>query len=225
MPVNPDDMAVVTEWCNARNIDCLYWLCPAHEYRAIRQAEANQFCLVDIRLTMQCGHESLRHKNTRNTMASIRLAIEPDKQTLMEIAKESHRNTRFFNDGHFPVRLCEELYGTWIGRDLLQRDGRVVLVAESNSETVGYVACRTGQDETGQIDLLAVKESTSGNGIGRQLLFAAYEWLINNGAKQATVVTQGANPVAQRLYQQCGFRTKSVEFWYHKWFTREKGLE
>ena len=32
------------------------------------------------------------------------------------------------------------------------------------------------------------------------------------------VVTQGRNIAGQRLYQRCGFLTRSVELWYHKWY-------
>jgi hypothetical protein len=32
------------------------------------------------------------------------------------------------------------------------------------------------------------------------------------------VVTQGRNSKAQRLYERCGFLTRSVQLWYHRWF-------
>jgi hypothetical protein len=31
------------------------------------------------------------------------------------------------------------------------------------------------------------------------------------------VVTQARNVPAQRLYQKCGFITRSVELWFHRW--------
>jgi len=35
---------------------------------------------------------------------------------------------------------------------------------------------------------------------------------------KVSVVTQGHNLAAQRLYQRCGFLTHSIKFYYHKWF-------
>ena len=34
-----------------------------------------------------------------------------------------------------------------------------------------------------------------------------------------SVVTQGRNVAAQRLYQSAGFRTAAVQLWHHCWFT------
>jgi hypothetical protein len=33
-----------------------------------------------------------------------------------------------------------------------------------------------------------------------------------------TVVTQGRNRGAQRLYQQCGFLSRDLQLWHHKWY-------
>jgi hypothetical protein len=32
------------------------------------------------------------------------------------------------------------------------------------------------------------------------------------------VVTQGNNLAAQRLYQTCGFLSRDLQLWYHKWY-------
>jgi hypothetical protein len=50
------------------------------------------------------------------------------------------------------------------------------------------------------------------------MVLAALDWFEMQGAKETTVVTQGRNVAAQRLYQQCGFITKTVQFWFHKWY-------
>jgi ribosomal protein S18 acetylase RimI-like enzyme len=35
-----------------------------------------------------------------------------------------------------------------------------------------------------------------------------------------SVVTQGRNVAAQRLYQRAGFVTASTQLWYHRWLDR-----
>ena len=42
------------------------------------------------------------------------------------------------------------------------------------------------------------------------------------GAQAVTVVTQGRNRAAQRLYQQCGFLSRDLQLWYHKWYPRSR---
>jgi len=44
------------------------------------------------------------------------------------------------------------------------------------------------------------------------------ELLRQEGITHAEVVTQGRNYGAQRMYQRCGFVTRTTELWYHKWF-------
>jgi RimJ/RimL family protein N-acetyltransferase len=43
-------------------------------------------------------------------------------------------------------------------------------------------------------------------------------WFAGQDIKTVHVVTQGRNTRAQRLYQRCGFVTRSMELWYHRWF-------
>jgi hypothetical protein len=42
--------------------------------------------------------------------------------------------------------------------------------------------------------------------------------LEDRGAATVSVVTQGRNVRAQRIYQQFGMRTRSLELWYHRWW-------
>jgi ribosomal protein S18 acetylase RimI-like enzyme len=46
-------------------------------------------------------------------------------------------------------------------------------------------------------------------------------WLAQRQQRNASIVMDGSNIAAQRLYQKCGFRSHKVELWYHKWFTDE----
>lgn len=45
----------------------------------------------------------------------------------------------------------------------------------------------------------------------------ALEWFAARDIQSVQVVTQGRTISAQRLYQNCGFMTHSVQLWYHKW--------
>ena len=48
-------------------------------------------------------------------------------------------------------------------------------------------------------------------GIGWALVAESLRWFAVHGARQVSVVTQGRNVQAQRLYQHCGFLTRSMQ--------------
>jgi ribosomal protein S18 acetylase RimI-like enzyme len=61
-------------------------------------------------------------------------------------------------------------------------------------------------------------------GVGRKLVVASLGWFDAHGADRVTVVTQGRNIAAQRLYQRCGFLTRSTGLWYHRWFSEYRRI-
>ena len=70
----------------------------------------------------------------------------------------------------------------------------------------------------GEIALVGVQARARGRGIGQALLQAARTWFEENGLRAIRVATQGRNLAAQRLYQRNGFRTETVQLYYHRWF-------
>ena len=101
------------------------------------------------------------------------------------------------------------------------RDPYAVLVAELDGEAAGYVTCHLASPSNrGSIGLIAVSEDARGQGLGGELVFGALGWCSEHGAAEVSVVTQGANIAAQRLFQLCGFRTASLGLWFHRWYER-----
>jgi ribosomal protein S18 acetylase RimI-like enzyme len=94
-----------------------------------------------------------------------------------------------------------------------------VLVARDEGRAVGFVTCDVdAATNWGSIGLLGVDESARGRGVGRALTQGALAWFAQRALPGVTVITQGRNVVAQRLYQRCGFVTRSVRLYYHKWY-------
>jgi ribosomal protein S18 acetylase RimI-like enzyme len=105
-----------------------------------------------------------------------------------------------------------------MARDL----GGDVLVAEREGQIVGYVTFSYDpQQMVGSIGLTAVAASQRGVGIGRALMESAVRVLGDRGAARVTVVTQGRNIAAQRLYGRCGFIVHNLQLYYHRWFTAD----
>lgn len=209
-------MPRVLDWCLRERIDCLYLLAAADDANTTRAAEDHKFRLVDIRTTFE---RSLNDEPYH--YSDVREAREQDIAALIEIARVSHADSRFYSDPGFSDEACNRLYATWI-ENSCRGYAQSVLVAERNSQPAGYVTCHYAE-EVGQIGLLAVADWARGCGIGRDLVAASLRAFTHYGARYATVVTQGRNIASQRLYQQSGFVTCSVELWYHRWF--DTGLE
>lgn len=207
-------MAECAHWCQHHRIDCLYFLADSNDLETPRLAEANDFHLTDIRMTL--GRMVAPEDFAANSFDGFRHAREDDLRALRTIARTNHRDTRFYFDGHFEQEKCDLLYATWI-ENSFRGFAQAVLVAEADGEPAAYLTCHLN-DRASQIGLVGVGESHRGKGLATKLVHAFLSWSREHGARRALVVTQGRNLPAQRLYQRNGFTTSSVDLWYHRWF-------
>jgi len=211
------DHATMTEcahWCRHHRIDCLYFLADSNNLETPRLAEANDFHLTDIRMTL--GRVVVPEDFAANSFDGFRHAREDDLRALRTIARTSHHDTRFYFDGHFEQEKCDLLYATWI-ENSFRGFAQAVLVAEADGEPAAYLTCHLN-DQASQIGLVGVGEGHRGKGLATKLVRAFLSWSREQGARRALVVTQGRNLPAQRLYQRNGFITSSMDLWYHRWF-------
>jgi len=214
------DIVNIRNWCEDHRIDCLYFLADSTDAQTSRLAENNSFNLVDIRVTLELTLKAERAPN--QARLNVRGALEQDIPTLKTIARASHRDSRFYYDGNFPTFLCDALYEVWIERSC-RGWAKKVLVAEEGGEAVGYISCHLPTPTTGKIGLVGVGQKVQNKGLGKNLVCEALRWFKEQGLESVTVVTQGRNVRAQRLYQRCGFVTRNVEIWFHKWFLDKSG--
>jgi len=199
-------------WCDSERIDCLYFLADSDDAETVKLAEQARFHLVDVRVTLGVNLAGwVPEEPSQNGVRSFRAG---DLPALRAIARVSHRDSRFYYDQNFPALLCDSFYEVWI-ENSTQGYAQAVLVAEAHNQPAGYISCHLAS--AGQIGLFAVAEETQGRGLGRQLVFAAFRWFLDHQMAEVTVVTQGRNIRGQRLYQKCGFSTRSVQLWYHYW--------
>jgi len=207
-------MAECAHWCRHHRIDCLYFLADSNDLETPRLAEANDFHLTDIRMTL--GRVVVPEDFAPNSFDGFRHAREDDLRALRAIAQTSHHDTRFYFDGHFEQEKCDLLYATWI-ENSFRGFAQAVLVAEADGEPAAYLTCHLN-DQASQIGLVGVGEGHRGKGLATKLVRAFLSWSREQGARRALVVTQGRNLPAQRLYQRNGFITSSMDLWYHRWF-------
>lgn len=212
-PRGPEDLAVVIEAASAQGVECTYVLCDLHSTAAIQALESVGARLVDVRMTFERGLSTLA-ATTGDT--AIRPARPADIPALRELAAASHGSSRFYADGRFPKALCDEMFATWIERSCTGW-ADTVQVAEVDGRASGYTTGHVRENGRGEIGLVSVDPRAQGHGFGSKLVAASLQVLRDRGVTSTTVVTQGRNIGAQRLYQGQGFRTQRVQTWHHLW--------
>ena len=216
--LDDESLAAVLDWCRAQAIDCLYFLAGAEDSETIRLAESGGFRLVDIRLTLQASlADEPAAAPPLGDGIELGLARSAEVGQLKAIARASHHDSRFYHDPGFSRADCDRLYETWIEKACGDPAG-AVLVARRGQQAAGYLACGRQDAATGRISLVAIAPGFQRQGIGQALLAAAMNWFREQNFQSVSVVTQGRNVAAQRLYQRAGFVTQSVQLWYHRWF-------
>ncbi len=221
--LTPETLVAIDRWAADEAVECLYLLADSGDPETTPLAEAGGFQLVDLRVTLARRGGGSRHgaepAAAPGAPPRVRPASAEDLPALRRIAAVSHHDSRFYHDRHFDRSRCDALYGAWIEKSCADPAG-IVLVAETTDPSVrpaGYVTGTIGADGEGRIGLFAVAADAQGRGVGGQLIAATLDWFAGRGADPVSVVTQGRNVRAQRIYQRFGMLTRSVELWYHRW--------
>ena len=213
--------AAIEQWSRSERLDGLYFLASADCAETIRIAEDLRFRLVDIRMTLE--RSTVKGCMLAATASPTDVAIHParpqDLASLQTIARAAHTDTRFFSDPHIPRERAENLYSTWIRLECQGRAKRVLVATSTQDKVLGYLSCHLDSaNGMGQIGLAAVDKDARGQGVGTSLVRSALDWFAAQEAATVTVVTQGKNIGAQRLYQSSGFFSREAQLWYHRWF-------
>jgi len=200
-------------WADRSSLECMYLLADSDHAATVRLASECGWRMVDVRVTL--GAELSR---MAKSPAPMRQAYAGDLPYLQELARRSHTDSRFYADGNFPAAACDDLFAAWIERSVLDRGfAGAVLVAElAGNEPAGYVTCSV-RHGAGEIGLIAVDPKAHRRGLGTRLLAEAARWCSEQAAERVTVVTQGCNIPALRMYQRCGFTIESLRLWFHWW--------
>lgn len=204
-------------FARAESIDCLTYLAEIGDRESIRCAEALGFRLTDVRLTIARPLSGTGLREPAASPGAVRPCTPGDVPALAEIARVSHRDSRFYSDPHLSEARCDELYALWIERKCAG-GADAVFVAEHEGRPAAYLSCDLNPDDSGQLDLLAVAPAARGRGLGALLTAASLRWFAEQGKRRAVLVTQGRNANALRLFGEgFGFVPTRLELWYHWW--------
>jgi dTDP-4-amino-4,6-dideoxy-D-galactose acyltransferase len=205
-------------WAKQQSLDCMYLLVDSNDAAMIRLAGEFGWRIVDVRVTLgTVASKAKRH-------VPVRPAKPEDVPYLRQIAMTSHKDSRFYADGNFPTTACDQLFAIWIERSVLDPvfAGAVFVPELEESKPAGYITCAMKQG-VGEIGLIAVAPQMRGRGLGTGLLAQAATWSSEQGAQRISVVTQGCNIPALRMYERYGFSADSLQLWFHWWRTSSPG--
>lgn len=215
--LDPSSVNAALAWAASREIACLYLLADSSDPETLRLAASRGFRFVDVRVTLGRRLDDAPPDPAPPAII-LRPAVAEDEAALVALAAASHDDTRFYADGRFGRGAVDSLYRTWMRGSLNGRMADFVLVAEATGEPLGYITGRMSREKTvGSIELVGVSPPGRRVGVGRALVNAALTHFRRAGLSSTSVVTQGRNVAAQRLYQACGFRTELMQLWYHRW--------
>jgi dTDP-4-amino-4,6-dideoxy-D-galactose acyltransferase len=213
----------VLAWCHEHQIDCLYFLADSDDPLTVRLAEANQFHLVDLRVTVSAALDKLPWAHNTTPGLSIAPVAAAEVAALRALAAISHYDSRFYADRGFPTAKVDALYERWIEQSC-QDEAQVVLVAHWQGQVAGYLACACDNAETGRMSLMAVVPGLQGQGIGRALVESGFDWFRKQQVQAVVIVTQGRNIRALRMYERFGFTIQNLQLWYHRWFSPAQAM-
>lgn len=214
--LNRENATAIDNWAQQEKIDCLYFLADENESESIQIAEDFNYRLQDIRLEFDYPLSKQFSIPALADGYEIRPALPSDTESLIPLTQNSFVVSRFYNDPHFREK-AESFYEIWLRRSIEKSFADEVFIITKDSEASAFISCKLSQN-SGSIGLVGVAEAARGKQLGNYLVLTALDYFRKAGMEQATVVTQGRNIAAQRLYQACGFRTAQMRLWYHKWF-------
>lgn len=142
----------------------------------------------------------------------IRSAREKDAGALSQVRLQIDGETEYLDREKGEAFIDEDGF-----RHLIQSDSRkdknLFLVAEANSEIVGFSRCEgtTLKRQAHKVEFgICILQAYWGYGIGRNLLNKTIEWADNSQIKKITLKVLETNSKAIALYEKFGFQTEGI---------------
>lgn len=134
---------------------------------------------------------------------------------ILDIAKRSFKNSRFFNDTRLPADQAKNIYYHWTECAFEQED-KYFAICKRGGNTAGYILFSFTGDRS-VIELIAVDGKYQGQGVGNSLIHKMEAFVRDKGIQKIKVGTQVNNISAVHFYTKLGFIYVSCGSMYHLW--------
>ncbi len=196
-----------------QGVHLVYWASTDSGSQAIAQAAVGT--LVDKKITYQ-----MDLRNIPPEQLQFGLVTEYTDTTasadLIDLSIQAGLYSRFRVDPKMDQKKFEALYIQWMQKSCSHELAKAVLVIREQGKCVAVVTVGE-KNGHGDIGLVAVNANQRGKGYGVALIRAAQTWFVQHGYTSSQVVTQGDNVAACKLYEKCGYKQTSLEYYYHFW--------
>jgi dTDP-4-amino-4,6-dideoxy-D-galactose acyltransferase len=193
-------------------IKLIYWPASTDCKHQSELSEKFQGLLVDIKTTYSIELSNIDEIVTKTEVLKSKI---PDKK-IIEIAIQCGEYSRYKVDPGIPEEKFEELYKLWMIKSLNGEMADDVIVSKINDAVAGLITVYC-KNNIGSIGLVGVHSNFRGKGIGGELIKASLSYFKKMNCTKASVVTQGKNEAACRLYETYGFKVQNQANFYHFW--------
>jgi ribosomal protein S18 acetylase RimI-like enzyme len=219
--VAPDDLAGLLVQARAAGVRLVYWNGPPEGGLPPELLARFDGALVDRKVTLTRPLDGNPPPPGESPRGACLIRAWPRglaSDSLVRLAVAAGERSRFRVDPRFPPALFESLYVRWIQRSTNGEIADAVLAAlePHSQEPLGLITV-AGKAGVGHIGLLAVDGRARGCGLGSALLAAAHVFMVARGYSSASVVTQGDNEPALRLYDRAGYHIAVQSNVHHFW--------
>lgn len=169
---------------------------------------------IDFALTIGTKNAYLNAESS--TTECVDVAQVDDIVVLRQAAAAVFSNSRF-RAPWYQNDDSGRFYGLWIEKSVLGTfDHTCLLVKDASGNILGFVSLRNIDADTARIGLLAKMPEAKGQGIGRKLMSAAFDWCVQHQKRQLNVATQISNVAALNLYSRSGASIASTAYWLYR---------
>lgn len=182
------------------------WRVPKYAFGLLKSLEKTEFRYIEEIQTFS-KHIS---KNAR-VAPKVKLAKTSDLEKIGQIGESAFVFDRFHSDQLIDNIKANALKKAW-AENCINHRADAVLIHQAN-DIEAFSGC-IETDESIIIDLIAVKETSRGRGIGRALL-ASCEAYFQKKSSKIQASTQSSNLPSISLYKSCGFKLISKQITFH----------
>lgn len=176
-------------------------------------SKTNAF-LVDINIQFSKKITFIKNEVFENIC--IKENLDYNKE-IVEIARNSFKYSRFFNDPYLPIEKRYGIYVQWVKSAFKNKEKKFVYLKIENIIVGFLIFSINSQKKEATIELLAVDNKFKGKRIGTLLINKLEQYLQDNNYSFFYVGTQANNIEAINFYTKYGFKHKDITSIYHLW--------
>ncbi len=211
------DLPLVDEFCRQENIKFLILRCDTDKVDLVHALEKRNFSLMDTLLYFRYifAKEDVFSKDEK-----VSIIDYEDEARILEITQTAFSGylSHYHADPRLDIAKSNEGYLDWASRSCRKEIADEVLVVKSDGKINGFLTLRKNSPNEVEGPLFAVSPEAQGQGLGRDLMKAAFHWAQEQGAKEFIISTQITNLASQNLWASLGMKLYRTLYTFHKWF-------